>query len=372
MRAPLVATRPARPQPRRLGSLGCLCALIALATARARRMGARASPTASWARGSPSNCGPTMASRRTRRSTPCSTRCATSTRSMSTYKPTSEVSQVNAKAADGPMHISKELFDLLMTAKEYSVITDGAFDITYASVGYLYDFRKHVRPSEEQIGRALPAVNYRHLLLDPKNADRAVLAERRAHRSGRHRQGLLGRSRHRCAQVASASRGPTCRPAGTAASSATASASPGSSAFVIRGRERVRSCARAAGRCRDLDLRRLRAVLRRGRRALPPHHRSAHRPFGEQGAQRRPSSGPTPRAPTACRRRRSCSDPRKPWKSTIASTTSTPSSSSSTARWCIPKACSAREGRQPPKESQSLMSPPQTSTAPQPPPPQQP
>src|ERR1700727_3418099 len=55
--------------------------------------------------------------------------------SMSTYKPTSEVSMVNDKAADGPMHIGKELFDLLVKAKEYSVITDGAFDITYASVG---------------------------------------------------------------------------------------------------------------------------------------------------------------------------------------------------------------------------------------------
>src|SRR5208337_5460785 len=71
--------------------------------------------------------------------------------SMSTYKPTSEVSLVNAKAADGPMHISKELFDLLVTAKEYSVLTEGAFDITYASVGYMYDFRKHIRPDEAQI-----------------------------------------------------------------------------------------------------------------------------------------------------------------------------------------------------------------------------
>jgi thiamine biosynthesis lipoprotein len=87
--------------------------------------------------------------------------------SMSTYKPTSEVSQVNARAADGPMHISKELFDLLTTAKEYSVITDGAFDITYASVGYMYDFRKHIRPDEAQITQALPAVNYRHVILDP-------------------------------------------------------------------------------------------------------------------------------------------------------------------------------------------------------------
>ncbi|MEP6548597.1 MAG: FAD:protein FMN transferase [Gammaproteobacteria bacterium] len=87
---------------------------------------------------------------------------------MSTYKPSSEVSQVNAKAADGPMHISKELFDLLVTAKEYSEITDGAFDITYASVGYMYDFRKHVHPDEEQIDKALPAVNFRHVLLDAK------------------------------------------------------------------------------------------------------------------------------------------------------------------------------------------------------------
>jgi thiamine biosynthesis lipoprotein len=87
---------------------------------------------------------------------------------MSTYKPTSEVSLVNAKAAGGPMPITKELFDLLTTAKEYSVITEGAFDITYASVGYMYDFRNHIRPSEGQIQKALPAVDYRHVLLDPK------------------------------------------------------------------------------------------------------------------------------------------------------------------------------------------------------------
>jgi thiamine biosynthesis lipoprotein len=87
---------------------------------------------------------------------------------MSTYKSTSEVSQVNANAAAAPMPVTKELFDLLVTAKEYSVITDGAFDITYASVGYLYDFRRHQRPDEQQIKQALPAVDYRHLQLDSK------------------------------------------------------------------------------------------------------------------------------------------------------------------------------------------------------------
>jgi FAD:protein FMN transferase len=87
---------------------------------------------------------------------------------MSTFKPTSELSIVNADAAQQPVPVSKELFDLLTTALEYSRITDGAFDITYASVGYLYDYRRQVHPDQKQIDAALPGINYRHVLLDPK------------------------------------------------------------------------------------------------------------------------------------------------------------------------------------------------------------
>ncbi len=85
---------------------------------------------------------------------------------MSVYKPSSEVSKVNDLAAKQAVRISPELFKLLTTALEYSRITEGAFDITYASVGYLYDFRERKRPSEQQIQSALPAVNYRHVVLD--------------------------------------------------------------------------------------------------------------------------------------------------------------------------------------------------------------
>jgi FAD:protein FMN transferase len=85
---------------------------------------------------------------------------------MSTYKPTSELSLVNARAAQAPVKISTELFELLSTALDYSRVTDGAFDITYASVGYLYDFRQRVRPDTAQIESALPGINYRHVLLD--------------------------------------------------------------------------------------------------------------------------------------------------------------------------------------------------------------
>ena len=87
---------------------------------------------------------------------------------MSTYKPTSELSIVNARAAREPVKVSPELFELLTTALEYSRVTQGAFDITYASVGYLYDYRHHVRPDEQQIHAALPGINYHHVLLDPQ------------------------------------------------------------------------------------------------------------------------------------------------------------------------------------------------------------
>jgi thiamine biosynthesis lipoprotein len=85
---------------------------------------------------------------------------------MSTFKPTSELSTVNEQATTGPVKITPELFDLLATSLDYSRVTEGAFDITYASVGYLYDYRRHVRPTNEQIHHALPGIDYRHVLLD--------------------------------------------------------------------------------------------------------------------------------------------------------------------------------------------------------------
>jgi FAD:protein FMN transferase len=85
---------------------------------------------------------------------------------MSTFKPESEVSRVNATAAAGPVKISRELYDLIATSLEYSKITRGTFDITYASVGYLYDYRKHVHPDDAAIAATLPGISYHHVHLD--------------------------------------------------------------------------------------------------------------------------------------------------------------------------------------------------------------
>ncbi len=86
---------------------------------------------------------------------------------MSHYKPESQLSRINARAAQEPVQVDPELFDLIKLSTHYSEITEGAFDITYASVGHLYDYPHHIKPTEEQIKAALPGVNWRNMLLDP-------------------------------------------------------------------------------------------------------------------------------------------------------------------------------------------------------------
>jgi FAD:protein FMN transferase len=85
---------------------------------------------------------------------------------MSTYKADSEISRVNTQAGKAPVVVSKELFDLVETANQYSKLSNGVFDITYASVGYLYDYRAHVHPDGAAIDKALSSIDYRQLQLD--------------------------------------------------------------------------------------------------------------------------------------------------------------------------------------------------------------
>ena len=89
---------------------------------------------------------------------------------MSTYKPESELSQVNAWAASGPVMVSKELLALITRALEYSDITQGAFDITYASAGQYYNYRKGSKPNREQLAGVLPTINYRLVRLDQESS----------------------------------------------------------------------------------------------------------------------------------------------------------------------------------------------------------
>ena len=87
-------------------------------------------------------------------------------RAMSPFKPQSELSRLNREAGKGPVPVSKEMFELIERSIEFSELSGGAFDITFASVGALFDYRGAIRPTEEKIAAALPAIDYRHIRLD--------------------------------------------------------------------------------------------------------------------------------------------------------------------------------------------------------------
>ncbi len=80
---------------------------------------------------------------------------------MSTYVEDSEISRINREAASGPVEVGDELFSLILRALDISLLTRGAFDITYDSVGQHYDFREGRRPDEDTIAEELPRLDYR-------------------------------------------------------------------------------------------------------------------------------------------------------------------------------------------------------------------
>ena len=88
---------------------------------------------------------------------------------LSNYKPSSEWSQVNRYAAERPIEVSQELFDLLAACVEYSRKSEGAFDITVGPLMKVWGFYKgsgHL-PQAEEVKRAMASVGYKNILLDP-------------------------------------------------------------------------------------------------------------------------------------------------------------------------------------------------------------
>ncbi|NOY63255.1 MAG: FAD:protein FMN transferase [Gammaproteobacteria bacterium] len=89
---------------------------------------------------------------------------------MSPFIAQSELSHINQSAADHPVVVSRELLDLIKRSLEFSVKTSGSFDITFASAGFLYDYRRAIKPTEQMLETALPAIDYRHVIVDDKQS----------------------------------------------------------------------------------------------------------------------------------------------------------------------------------------------------------
>jgi thiamine biosynthesis lipoprotein len=97
-------------------------------------------------------------------------------RLMSTYKDDSEISKINREAAHKPVVAGAELIRLIQRSLDISVLTRGAFDVTYDSVGQHYDFREHVRPDDDTVAAERVLIDYRLVELD--DAAHTVFFER--------------------------------------------------------------------------------------------------------------------------------------------------------------------------------------------------
>jgi thiamine biosynthesis lipoprotein len=96
-------------------------------------------------------------------------------RLMSPYIEQSQLSKINKYAHEGPVEVDKDLFDLIEKSQEVSRLTHGAFDITYASVGHLYNYKKEIKPTAEEVAAAKLLIDYKNIVLDKAHSSVAFL-----------------------------------------------------------------------------------------------------------------------------------------------------------------------------------------------------
>jgi FAD:protein FMN transferase len=85
---------------------------------------------------------------------------------MTTWRPDSELSQVNAAAGKAPVKVGKETYDVVAEALHTSEISEGTFDITFESLHGLWKFDEDLDPhppTDAQIKEKLPLLSFHHV-----------------------------------------------------------------------------------------------------------------------------------------------------------------------------------------------------------------
>ncbi len=88
---------------------------------------------------------------------------------MTTWDPKSEVSRINAAAGKSAVAVSPETFEVIAKSLWIGKLSEGTFDVTFASMGKLWSFDEHVSttiPDPQQIEEARKKIDYRKIALD--------------------------------------------------------------------------------------------------------------------------------------------------------------------------------------------------------------
>lgn len=90
---------------------------------------------------------------------------------ISEWQPTSQTSAINRAAGSMPVSVDKELYDLIFRSIKISKLTGGAFDISFAAAYKLWKFDGSMKqlPAPELVEASVAHIDYRKIILDPKN-----------------------------------------------------------------------------------------------------------------------------------------------------------------------------------------------------------
>ena len=90
---------------------------------------------------------------------------------ISSWDKNSQTSKINAMAGKEAVVVDRELFDLIYRAKKVSSLTDGAFDISFASMPRVWEFDKleHPLPDTYVIKTARKKINWENIVLNSEN-----------------------------------------------------------------------------------------------------------------------------------------------------------------------------------------------------------
>ncbi|RTZ03485.1 FAD:protein FMN transferase [Flavobacterium sp. RSP49] len=89
---------------------------------------------------------------------------------ISDWIPTTQISEINRNAGIQPVKVDAEVFELVERAIKISQITNGAFDISYASMDKIWKFdgSMKVMPTDEAIKKSVAKIGYKNIILNQK------------------------------------------------------------------------------------------------------------------------------------------------------------------------------------------------------------
>ena len=87
---------------------------------------------------------------------------------ISSWDSTSQTSEINRNAGIQPVKVDSELLALIQRSIIISQLTDGAFDITFASMDKIWKFDGSMKkiPTEEEVKASVAKVGYRNIIID--------------------------------------------------------------------------------------------------------------------------------------------------------------------------------------------------------------